>query len=226
MSCAVCHPDGEQDGRQWDLGDGPLDTRSLRGSLLATPLHFDGHMDEIQDTFQFTRSIMAGQWFVSRDVIHRELGEPNAGRDDDLDALTAYIASLAPRRAPQPPDHLRADVQQGREIFFRKETQCSVCHPPPYYTDSGQVAEDGAYVLHNIGTRTSREVRSSGRLDTPSLLALDRSGPYLHDGRAKTMEEIFTRWNPADKHGKTSQLSDDQIKKLVMFLRYLDVPRQ
>jgi DNA-binding beta-propeller fold protein YncE len=48
MSCAVCHPDGDQDGRQWDFGSGPLDTVSLRGCLDTIPLHVTAHLDEIR----------------------------------------------------------------------------------------------------------------------------------------------------------------------------------
>ena len=221
MSCAVCHPDGEQDGRQWDLGDGPLDTRSLRGSLLTVPLHYDGHLDEIQDTVEFTRSVMAGQWFVPRDALHGELGESNAGRDRDLDSLAAYIASLMPPQPPRPPDNLLPQIEQGRQLFFSQETRCAHCHPPPYYTDSGRRTDDGRCVLHSVGTSVHSDPARSRWLDTPSLLGLARSEPYLHDGRAKTLVEVFTKFNPADEHGKTSHLSGEQIKQLAFFLRYL-----
>lgn len=221
MSCAVCHPDGDQDGRQWDLGDGPLDTRSLRGCLQTAPLHFDGHLDEIQDTYDFTRTVMAGQWFVPRRTMHGDLGKSNAGLDRDLDALAAYVASLEFRRPPPPPAELSPIIERGKQIFFSRKTGCAMCHPPPYYTDSGKRDAQGDLVLHDVGTRRSSPKATHGRLDTPALLGLRRSEPYLHDGSAKTIEEIFTKFNPQDKHGRTSHLSKDEIHALCEFLRYL-----
>jgi len=221
MSCAVCHPDGETDGRQWDFGQGRLDTRSLRGCLLVPPLHFDAHLDEIQDTREFTRMVMAGQWFVSPDVMHPLLGKPNAGLDPDLDALAAYVASLAPRDPPSPPAQTSALRARGRAVFFSEETGCAGCHPPPYYTDSGTRNPDGSHVLHDVGTRDAWAEDSLRRLDTPSLLGLHRSAPYLHDGRAQALEEIFATFNPGDRHGRTSQLTSQQISALCEFLRYL-----
>jgi hypothetical protein len=62
-------------------------------------------------------------------------------------------------------------------------------------------------------------------IDTPSLIGLRRSDPYLRDGRAKTIEEIFTKYNREDKHGRTSHLNEQQIMALAEFLRYLVPPR-
>ncbi|MBN2476704.1 MAG: hypothetical protein JXB62_18985 [Pirellulales bacterium] len=225
VSCAVCHPDGAEDGRQWDFGDGPLDTRSLRGCLATSPLHFDAHLDEIQDTYQFTRMVMGGRWFLPRHEMHEWLGEPNAGLDRDLDALAAYIGSLRLRTPHGAPADLVPTIQRGREIFFSEKTGCSHCHPPPSYTDSGKRNERGWFVLHNVGTRTSSGDAKPRRLDTPSLLDLARSEPYLHDGRAATLEEVFTRFNPDDKHGKTSHLSPADVRALVEFVRRLSQER-
>jgi len=43
----------------------------------------------------------------------------------------------------------------------------------------------------------------------------------LHDGRAKTLKEVFTEFNPEDKHGQTSHLSDEELQALVEFLKSL-----
>ena len=89
------------------------------------------------------------------------------------------------------------------------------------FTDSGERLPDGRFVLHDVGTGSPDRGSGHQELDTPSLLALRRSEPYLHDGRAKTLEEVFTKFNPHDEHGKTSHLDKDQIHALAEFLRYL-----
>ena len=222
MSCAVCHPDGDVDGRQWDFGDGPLDTHTLRGSLACTPIHYTAHLDEIQDTYDFTRHTMAGRWFVQKPEINDYLGPSNAGYSKDLDALAAYIRSLTPKRTPAPPPQLLDAIEKGKRIFFSEKTSCVACHPPPLYTDSGQKDAQGDFIRHNIGTWKESEDKTLQRLDTPSLLGLRQTEPYLHDGRAPTVESVFTHYNAEDRHGHTSHLSEVEIHCLSEFLRYLD----
>ncbi len=223
MSCAVCHPEGDQDGRQWNLGDGPLDTRSLRGCVETAPLHLTARLDEIQDTFQFTRMTLAGQWFVPPDEMRDPLGPSNAGIDPDLDALAAYVGSLRPRKPPKPPAGSLPLIARGRELFFSKQTGCATCHPPPWYTDSGTRDARGRFLRHDVGTRQPDESQKHSLLDTPALVGLRRSEPYLHHGRAKTLEAVFSaEFNPQDKHGRTSHLTREDIHAMAEFLRYLE----
>ena len=222
MSCAICHPDGDMDGRQWDLGNGPLDTRTLRGALACAPLHYTAHLDEIQDTYNFTRHTMAGRWFVQKHEMNDYLGISNAGYSKDLDALAVYIESLTPKRAPSPPPEVLPAIEKGRSIFFNKKVGCAACHPPSLYTDSGQKDEQGNFIRHNVGTWRKGEDEALQLLDTPSLLDLRQSEPYLHDGRAPTLESVFTHHNQDNRHGHTSDLSDDDIHCLSEFLRYLE----
>ncbi len=222
MSCAVCHPDGDVDGRQWDFGDGSLDTHTLRGSLACTPLHYTAHLDEIQDTYGFTRHIMAGRWFVQKHEINDYLGLSNAGYSRDLDALAAYIESLTPKQSPTPPKEVLPAIKKGRKIFFSKKTGCATCHTPPYYTDSGQKDTQGNFIRHNVGTWKEGEDESLQSLDTPSLLGLRQSEPYLHDGSAPTLRSVFTHHNQENRHGHTSHLREDDIHCLSEFIRYLN----
>jgi len=221
MSCAVCHPDGDVDGRQWDFGEGPLDTHTLRGAVACAPLHYTAHLDEIQDTYDFTRQIMAGRWFVQKHEINDYLGVSNAGYSRDLDALAAYIENLVPKQPPSPPSEALAAIEKGRRIFFSEKAGCAVCHPPPLYTDSGQKDIRGNFIRHNVGTWKESEDETLQSLDTPSLFGLRQSEPYLHDGRAQTLESVFTHHNPADLHGHTSHLNESNIRCLSEFIRYL-----
>jgi cytochrome c peroxidase len=67
-----------------------------------------------------------------------------------------------------------------------------------------------------VGTGTGREAGQA--FDTPALVELWRTAPYLHDGRAATLEEMLTKFNPADRHGKTSSLSPTELEDLTAFL--------
>jgi cytochrome c peroxidase len=56
-------------------------------------------------------------------------------------------------------------------------------------------------------------------LDTPQLVNIALTAPYLHDGSAKSMEEIWTMYNPSDKHGRTNDLAKDELNDLIEYLR-------
>jgi CxxC motif-containing protein (DUF1111 family) len=58
-------------------------------------------------------------------------------------------------------------------------------------------------------------------LDTPSLLGVAGSAPYLNDGRAATLEEVITKHNAKNLHGDTRSLSASERADLVAFLRSL-----
>jgi hypothetical protein len=42
-----------------------------------------------------------------------------------------------------------------------------------------------------------------------------------HNGEAQSLEEIWTIYNPKDKHGVTSDMSKEQLNDLVEFLKTL-----
>jgi cytochrome c peroxidase len=56
------------------------------------------------------------------------------------------------------------------------------------------------------------------RFDVPTLIEVWRTGPYLHDGRAATIHDLVTTYNPEDEHGRTSNLSPEEISDLVEFV--------
>jgi cytochrome c peroxidase len=59
------------------------------------------------------------------------------------------------------------------------------------------------------------------KYDTPTLLGIYRSAPYLHHGKAKTLMDVLTTCNKDDKHGKTSHLKESEREDLVAFLKSL-----
>ena len=60
--------------------------------------------------------------------------------------------------------------------------------------------------------------RGIKEFDTPTLVEVWRTAPYLFDGRAATMLEVLTKFNPKDTHGATSKLSKQQIADLAEYV--------
>jgi hypothetical protein len=81
-------------------------------------------------------------------------------------------------------------------------------------------------MLHDVGTILPTSGKRLGApitgLDVPTLKGIWQNAPYLHDGRAATLKEIFTRYNPHDQIGHTSSLNDGELDQLVAYLQQLD----
>ncbi len=237
MACAHCHLEGDSDRRVWDFtdrGEGLRNTIGLlgRAGLGHGPLHWSANFDEVQDFENDIRGPFEGHGLIPdadlpEAAVH-PLGAPKAGLSADLDALAAYVTSLA-ELPPSP--HRLADgglsqaAHRGRALFESPDLGCATCHAGAALTDSAWEA-DGAPRLHDVGTLTPASGQRLGGplpgLDTPTLHGLWDSAPYLHDGSAPTLEAVLTIRNPADQHGTTSQLTAAQIADLVAFLLSLD----
>ena len=61
--------------------------------------------------------------------------------------------------------------------------------------------------------------------DSPNLNNVYESAPYLHDGSAATLEEIWTRYNDHDTHGYANDMTKDQLNDLVEYLKSLGAER-
>ena len=224
MSCASCHNDGGQDGRIWDftgMGEGLRNTITLRGRAATAHgfLHWSANFDELQDfedqirTFSMGTGLMSdADYFVG--TRSTPLGDAKSGLSGDLDALAAYVASLdrfdrSPYREAD--GSLTPEGEAGRQLF--QSEGCASCHTPPRFTDSANA------VLNDVGTiKPSSGGRLGGNLDgldTPTLISLWNTGPYLHDGSAQDVTEAITA------HSGIS-LSTAQLNSLGAYLEQLD----
>jgi cytochrome c peroxidase len=197
QSCASCHPDGRTDGLSWDLmNDGLGNPKSAKSMLLSgqTP---PAMAHGIRASMQV--AVAAGYKFILFHVPTQE----------ELDDTATYIDSMRPARSPSrnPDGSLSAAAKRGRAIFERKDTACATCHPAPLFTDLKS---------YDVGTRQSFD--SGGDLDTPTLVEVYRTGPYLHDGSAVSLDDVLKSRNHEDHHGKTSQLSAAELRDLVEYV--------
>lgn len=208
VSCATCHLDGGADARTWiNFRSGPRNTPALGGAALLPPYNWAGDMDELQDTIEDQiRHVMLGDGLIAG-AFDATVDLQDAGRSADLDALTAYVASLKPWPSPYrlTDGSLSASARRGMELFMSGSPDCS-CHAPPRYTDQR---------AHNLaGAAFSLEEFES--VDTPTLRGLWATAPYMHDGVAQTLEEVLTRTDPF--HRVAADLTDQQLDDLVAFL--------
>ncbi len=228
IACASCHPDGHSDGRVWQNPEGLRKTPAFMGLAHTHPLHWSADRDEVQD-FEYTirGRLMQGPGLLRDSLKPKpgfdpvELSEDLAGRSKDLDALAVYCNSFDFTLSPHipAPGKLSAAAQRGRKLFASDAVGCAKCHSGPYYTDS---TLKKPFNLHDVGTGNDDPMEKMGpKYDTPTLLGVYRTAPYLHHGKAKTLRDLLTTCNKDDKHGKTSHLKSDEIDDLVAFLKSL-----
>ncbi len=228
IACASCHPDGHSDGRVWQNPEGKRKTTPLMGVAHTHPLHWSADRDEVQD-FEYTirGRLMQGFGLLRGPIKPKEgfkpteLEEKMSGRSDDLDALAIYTNSFEFTLSPHnpAPGKLFVEAERGKKLFFSKEVGCAVCHSGPYYTDSSL---QKPFKLHDVGTGRDDPTEKMGtKYDTPTLLGIYRSAPYLHDGSAKTLRDLLTVCNKEDKHGKASHLEAKDVDDLLAFLKAL-----
>jgi YVTN family beta-propeller protein len=227
VACSSCHPDGHADGRVWQNPEGLRKTTALFGLAHTHPLHWSGDRDEVQD-FEYTirsplmagRGLLAGAVRPKRGFEMVELHEKTSGRSKDLDALAIYCNSFDFRLSPHAPapGKLTPAAEHGKALFFSKAVGCATCHGGPYYTDSSLKTMK----RHNVGTGGDDPSEKMGpEYDTPTLLGVYRTAPYLHHGKAATLRDVLTTCNKGDRHGRTSHLKAGEIDDLVEFLRSL-----
>jgi YVTN family beta-propeller protein len=228
ISCSSCHPDGLTDARVWQNPEGNRRTVNLFGLAHTHPIHWSADRDEVQD-FEYTirGKLMRGRGLFGGPLKPRptflpaaELDMDLSGKSADLDALAVYTNSFEPRPSPHAagPGKLTPAAERGKSLFFSGTTGCATCHTGPYFTDSSLKKP---FTRHDVGTGDGPREQMGPKFDTPTLLAVYRCGPYLHDGRAKTLRDVLTTCNPGDKHGKTSHLAPGEVDDLVAFLKSL-----
>jgi hypothetical protein len=231
MSCGVCHFEGIDDGRVWDFterGEGLRNTVALLGrkGTAHGHLNWTGNLDEVQDFEHQIRDVFEGTGFMPDEVFNvgtrnQPVGDPKAGVSLDLDALAAYVASLDhvnPSPYRNADGSLTPDGVAGKALF--EKLGCDFCHVGSEFTDSSRSS------LHDVGTITEVSGTRAGEplfgIDTPTLLGVWETAPYLHDGSAPTLRDVLTSKNPDDLHGFVSALSPQEIDELVAYVQQID----
>lgn len=192
QSCNGCHPgDGRADGMNWDLmNDGvgnPKNCKSLLYSHVTPPNMISGIRAKAEV------AVRAGFRFI-------QFYEP---QEEMAECVDEYMRSLRPVPSPYLIDgKLSEKAQAGRAVF--EKLKCGECHSGPYYTDMK---------MHRIG----EDIEFEKGWDTPTLVEVWRTAPYLFDGRAATMQEVFE----VHKHGIDKKISKKEIEELTEYVNSL-----
>jgi len=211
IGCASCHIDSTFDGLTWDLepdgfGRDIVDNRLIEDLKGTEPLKWNGGNPNIP-----TECGPRTEMYFWRSEQYSDL---------TLADLALYMRSLPsrPNRWRLPGYELTPGQERGKVLFERgvdrfgkpiaETNRCSYCHSGPKGTSQRSF---------DVGTKKPTD--NAGLFDTPQLTNTALTAPYLHDGSARTLEEIWTVYNPEDKHGRTNDLTKDELNDLIEYLR-------
>ncbi len=131
---------------------------------------------------------------------------------EDVDALVEFIKSLElpPNPFHQPDGTLTPAAERGKLVFESDRAGCANCHVGPHLADGEN---------HDVGLGKPQD-RYKG-FNTPSLLGVYAKVRLLHDGRARTLDDLLTGpHNPSIISGQ-GELSDDERRDLIEYLKSL-----
>jgi DNA-binding beta-propeller fold protein YncE len=200
FSCHTCHSEGHTCGLNFDtLNDdsygNPKLTPTLRNVTHTGPWTWHGWQDDLARG-------------VEKSMTETMYGpKPSA---EETRALLAFLATLEhppnPNRGPggtpgQP-------VRRGQAIFAEK-ARCARCHKGENYTSE-----------HNYDVKLESDGSPYNLWNPPSLRGLFDRGPYLHDGRARTLEELLRKHHAPENVGGAALTLSEQ-GDLIEFLKSL-----
>ena len=199
LSCGTCHVNGASNPKLFIPGmstrPGNFDTTgltfnpkvfnslldpvripSLRGARYLAPYGHDGRFASLRD-------------FVRNAIVNEFAGPEPAPAI--LDALVAYIQDIDFLRNPRlgrdgrlSPSYASEAELRGEALFFKPfrhqpTLSCSTCHVPT-----------GTFVDH-----LQHDVGSGGLFKTPTLLNANFNGPYFHDGRYDSYDQVIEHFD-------------------------------
>lgn len=192
QSCNGCHPgDARTDGMNWDLmNDGVGNSKNCKSMLFShvTPPNMISGIRASANV-----AVRAGYNFIQFFDVSEE----------DALCVDAYLMSLRPVPSPFLVNGELSDkAKEGRKIFDK--LRCGECHSGPYFTDMK---------MHRIG----ENIEFEKGWDTPTLKEVWRTAPYLFNGRAATMQEVFDVY----KHGIEKKISKKDTEALTEYVNSL-----
>ena len=220
------------------IGMKPVDNRTLRGIVDTAPFKWEG-----------TNPTLSRQCGPRLAVFFTRLAPYTPAQLQALVRYLCTIER--PPNRYRPNEGLTAAQYRGKLVFERTvnnrgdpipaEQRCITCHNGPYKTAQIMTAVqttmwfdapvglpyrvDDVFNAKEYGDLGTYIFADTGippiRLDVPHLHNIYDSAPSLHNGAARTLEEIWPRWSMLEGHGLTNDLTRRQFNDLIAYLKAL-----
>jgi cytochrome c peroxidase len=122
---------------------------------------------------------------------------------------------------------LNADEKEGLTLFTQ---HCGSCHTAPLFTDNA-FRNNGLEAIGNDFGRSAitLDTLDSRKFKVPTLRNIEKTAPYMHDGRIRKLEDVVEHYRTGIRPSKTLDnrlktpiiMSDSDKKNIVLFLKTL-----
>lgn len=252
VSCSSCHAPhlGFADGERFATGvGGKMGGRSAPTAInvaYARDLFWDGRAVSLEDQalgpianpIEMALPVEEAVQRINAIEGYRTQFQAVFGTDATADALAKSLATYERTilSGNSPYDRFKAGdksalseaAERGRKLFFGK-ANCAACHGGPNFTDNS---------YHNLGIGMDAEKPDLGRFSisklegdkgafkTPTVREAAKTGPYMHDGSLKTLEDVVEHYAKGgiqnewlDEEIFPLRLNDQDKKDLVTFMK-------
>lgn len=198
FSCNTCHTDGHTSGQVFDTRNDqtygtPKLIPTLRGVAETGPWTWHGWQTDLRDAM--------------RRSMQESMNSEKRITDEDVESLTTYLSTL---RHPQNPraNSVSEEITRGRQLFEGR-AGCIQCHAGSTFTTADTF--DGA--VEDPKDRNKK-------YNPPSLTGVSTRRRFLHTGKAKTLEQVLTKYHrPEDLVGQS--LTEEEVATIVAYLKTL-----
>jgi len=256
ISCASCHDPkhGWSDGRSISLGvedkKGRRNSPTIINSAYLNSFFHDGRANSLEDQARGpiedkVEMNMPMEKLVEklkkikgyRELFFKIFGEEGITKENIVKAIATFERTLITSETPfdkwvkGDKNAISLNAKEGF-LTFKKKGKCNNCHNGFNFTNEsfnnvglGDKKDLGVYEL-------SKSKIWYGSFKTPTLIDVEKTAPYFHDGSVKTLEEAVTICgNGGRKNAKTRSpffrdrgLDKEDVSLVVAFLKTLTAP--
>ncbi len=259
ISCATCHqPElNWTDGKEKSIGhEGAVNKRNsptIQNTWFYNKLFWDGRSNSLADQAFApinSETEMHSEMHEVMRMVSKTKDNPglfkNAFGDDEINpgrltlAIAIFEKTIVSRKS-RFDDFLGSNKKalSNEELrglhLFRTKARCMNCHNGPLFSDN-QFHNNGFHLNGNPENDkglyiVSHKEEDIGKFKTPSLRDVMKTGPWMHNGMMKTMDDLLAHYSKGAKHNGGSDklihslfLTNKEHLDLIAFLNAISSP--
>ena len=100
---------------------------------------------------------------------------------------------------------------RGKQLFFSPQTNCAQCHSTAAFIGDNARNNGLNAILTDFGVGGVTNINNDyGKFKVPSLRNIEVTGPFMHDGRFSTLEQVIEHYNSGVQN---SQYLDNRLRQ-------------
>ncbi len=227
QSCSSCHHQsrGFSDDKRFSVGidgiAGDINASTIVNAGWQTSAFWDGRAESLED--QAVEPVhnpieMNLEWSEALERLNghptypaeflNAFGETNITRSLVVKAIAQFERSLISNNSKfdkfqRGEGTLNALEIEGYNLFLTEDAECFHCHVPPLFM-SNRLSNNGLDESPKEGYMgVTGDESDRGKFRIPTLRNIEVSGPYMHDGRFATLEEVMNFYSDSIKTSPT-----------------------